>query len=174
VRAVDVTLFGALLMCCYTDLKYRKVLNIIIFPAILAAFIINVYLLGLEGVAFCGKGIFVGLALLLIPYILGGIGAGDVKLLGMVGAFKGTTFVLYAFLAAALVGGAFAIIFMLRKRVLLSSLLCIGRAIKVFLISQFKIWNLARIDDNDGNDFETLPYGLAISLGTMICLLWVS
>jgi prepilin peptidase CpaA len=48
--------------------------------------------------------------LLVIPFALGGIGAGDVKLLGIIGALKGPDFVFIAFLAAAITGGIMSVV----------------------------------------------------------------
>ena len=50
-----------------------------------------------------------GLALLLPAYAVGGMGAGDVKLLAGVGAWMWGTITLYAFAVSALVGGVIAV-----------------------------------------------------------------
>ena len=54
-------------------------------------------------------GTVVGLALLLPAYAIGGMGAGDVKLLAGVGAWVWATTTLYAFCVSAIVGGAIAL-----------------------------------------------------------------
>ena len=51
-----------------------------------------------------------GIALLILFHLLGGMGGGDVKLMGAVGAFLGPKGVLIAFLATALIGGIYALI----------------------------------------------------------------
>ncbi len=58
-------------------------------------------LLSLEGVAVAG--------LALLPYALGGLGAGDVKLLGAVGALMGPVFLLWTLLGTVLAGGLLAL-----------------------------------------------------------------
>ena len=40
----------------------------------------------MHGFLFSGKGLLVGFLILLIPYLLGGMGAGDVKLMAAIGA----------------------------------------------------------------------------------------
>lgn len=60
-------------------------------------------------------GFAAGLALLLIPYILGGMGAGDVKLLGLIGALKGSGFVLETFIYMAVIGAMLAILVILMR-----------------------------------------------------------
>ena len=55
-------------------------------------------------------GTVVGLALLLPAYAIGGMGAGDVKLLAGVGAWVWGTTTLYAFAVSAIVGGVIAVL----------------------------------------------------------------
>ena len=57
-----------------------------------------------------------GLALLLPAYAIGGMGAGDVKLLAGVGAWVGVTDTLYAFCVSAIVGGVIAVLMVLYRR----------------------------------------------------------
>jgi prepilin peptidase CpaA len=62
-------------------------------------------------------GTAVGLALLMPAYAIGGMGAGDVKLLAGVGAWVWSTNTLYAFAATAVIGGIIAVgmVFFRRK-----------------------------------------------------------
>jgi prepilin peptidase CpaA len=167
VWALDIILVGTLLLCCYTDLKERKVFNLVLFPTAVLALIIHLILQGGMGAWFWGKGTFTGMALLFIPFVLGGIGAGDVKLLGVVGSFKGAAFVFKAFLCAALLGGVFSLFFLWQRKELRETLGRMGGALKLFLYSCFRVWNFKQLEDNEA---AALPYGLAISLGSMICL----
>ncbi|MFK4998209.1 prepilin peptidase [Bacillus sp. N9] len=74
------------------------------------------YYLWIRRFSFSGKGFLVGFALLLIPYLLGGMGAGDVKLMAAIGALMGTTFVLYSFVYIALIGGFISIFLIMKNR----------------------------------------------------------
>ncbi|MGM8212316.1 A24 family peptidase [Virgibacillus sp. W0430] len=105
-----------LIICIVTDLRERKILNAVTLPASLLAFIYHAFTAGLDGFLFSGKGFLVGFALLIIPYAMGGIGAGDVKLLAAIGAWKGMLFVLYAGLYGAAVGGIIAFIILLKRK----------------------------------------------------------
>jgi len=67
-------------------------------------------LLSLEGIAVAG--------LALLPYALGGLGAGDVKLLGAVGALMGPLFLLWTLLCTVLAGGLLALAWAARRGVL--------------------------------------------------------
>src|SRR3989304_3579139 len=90
-----------------------KVPNWITFPMILSGWIYSAVLspyAGWEGLLYSVIGTVVGLALLLPAYAIGGMGAGDVKLLAGVGAWVWGTVTLYAFALSALVGGVLAVV----------------------------------------------------------------
>ena len=92
------------------DYKKQKIPNYLTFPTVLIALIYHFYLSGLNGLLFSILGMFTGIALLIIPYIMGGMGAGDVKLLGAIGSFVGYKSVVFVFLFTALFGGLYAIV----------------------------------------------------------------
>src|SRR5438067_3940578 len=89
-----------------------KVPNWITFPMIISGWIYSATLspyAGWEGLMYSLAGTAVGLALLLPAYAIGGMGAGDVKLLAGVGAWvwAGATF--WAFCVSAVAGGIIAV-----------------------------------------------------------------
>ena len=86
------------------------------------ALFITIYTSGFEGFLFSGKGFLVGLGLLMIPYLLGGMGAGDVKLMAAIGALMGTSFVFYSFIYTALIGGLIALLLIFKKRGFMNSI----------------------------------------------------
>ena len=85
-------------------------------------------LLAASGVAFAASGIsgltvgasllgfVVGLVLMLPGHVIGGTGAGDVKLFAAVGAIIGPAHIAIAFFYTALAGGLMAVIVALRRR----------------------------------------------------------
>jgi len=98
-----------------------KVPNWITFPMIVSGWIYSTALspyAGWEGLWFSLGGTLVGLALLMPAYAIGGMGAGDVKLLAGVGAWMWATNTFYAFAATALVGPMEAFLEQTQKPVL--------------------------------------------------------
>ena len=99
-----------------------KVPNWITFPMIVAGWIYSGWAaesLGMtwyQGVGWSFFGTFVGLALLLPAYAIGGMGAGDVKLLAGVGAWMHATVTVYAFVVSAVVGAILAVAMVLYRR----------------------------------------------------------
>ncbi len=82
-------LVATLLVATFTDIVSHRIPNVLLAPALITALLVGATMGGLAGVvtALCGLGI--GLAMLLPLYAMGAMGAGDVKLLGVAGAFLG-------------------------------------------------------------------------------------
>ncbi len=93
-----------------------KVPNWITFPLVIAGVAYNVVSFGWPGLGLSLVGAGVGLALLLPAYAVGGMGAGDVKLLAGVGAWVGPMVTLYAFCVSAIFGGIIAVAMVLAGR----------------------------------------------------------
>jgi prepilin peptidase CpaA len=144
-----------------TDMKSRKILNVVTLPAILFGVFYHTYDRGLDGFIFSGKGMLVGIGLLLIPFMLRGIGAGDVKLLGAIGALKGSYFVFYSFLYTALIGGVIAFFILIYMKKLKGTLKRLSTAL---IMASGNTGSLNLIDRSDLA--PSFPYGVAIVLGT--------
>ena len=103
-----------------------------------------------------------GLGLLLIPFLIGGVGAGDVKLLAVIGGIKGTEFVFLTFLGTGIAGGIIALGILIYQRRLGETLRNLGRGLLILVISRFRVAAFG-VDDEK----NLYPYGVAISLGVM-------
>ncbi|RST70324.1 prepilin peptidase [Siminovitchia acidinfaciens] len=155
-----------LIISVITDLRSRKILNIVTLPAILVALIYHTFTPGLDGFLFSGKGFLVGLGLLLIPFLMKGIGAGDVKLLAAIGAWKGAMFVLYTAVYAGIIGGLVAVVVLVKNKRL-------GFTLKNMLFSLMFLKGVKgslQISDN-GNNSISIPYAVPIALGALLTFL---
>lgn len=140
----------------------------ITFTGMLIALAYHSALNGLDGLLFSLGGIGIGIALLFIPYLMGGMGAGDAKLMGAIGGILGAKAVFYAFLLTAAVGGVYALI-----------LVAVYRSrFKNFFRNQFNtlvgfILTRKYIPDNEKSETNPpkLCYGLSIALGTGIYII---
>lgn len=155
---VFLTLLG---LAVFTDLRWRSLPNWLTGGGIVFALVWHMGAGGYEGVMASLKGLALGILLLLLPFLLGGMGAGDVKLLGMVGAFGGPLLAWRAFLAAALIGGAAALLYLMAEGQLRSTLRRMASGLMV---------NLAAAGQEDFPVF--FPYGLAIALGSTAAWFW--
>ncbi len=87
-----------------------KVPNWITFPMIITGWVYSFAVAGLPGLGYSLLGTTVGLMLLYVLYSVGGMGAGDVKLLAGIGAWVHTDHVLNIFIATTIVGAIMAVI----------------------------------------------------------------
>jgi prepilin peptidase CpaA len=100
---------GVALIACIFDLHSRRIPNVLTFGAAIAALAFAAVVGGIDGVGTSLAGWLIATALWLPIYALGGMGAGDVKLMAAVGAWLGPADVLYAALYAAIAGAVFAL-----------------------------------------------------------------
>lgn len=145
---------------------------------------LNLALYGLEGGVGSITGWLLGCALLFAPFLLGGLGAGDVKLLAAVGALKGASFVFMAFLYSALAGGLLAVALMLYRGELLPVLGRMGGGFARAIGNLVRYRNLPLGESllaaaggvstvgpvAKAGRRATLPYGVAIAAGSLIAL----
>lgn len=102
-------------IACGFDLRTRRIPNELTFGAALAAVVYHVAATGASGLMTAGGGWLLGVALFFPFFALGGMGAGDVKLLGAIGAWLGTEAVVQVALCSAIAGGVFAVVVALRS-----------------------------------------------------------
>jgi len=156
-----------LLFAAIADYRSRRIPNQIVLLGISFAMIDQcVRWPLLEGPLFVVGGLVVGLGLFLPLYLLRAMGAGDVKLLAMVGAFLGPTDTFRVALATMIIGGVMAIVFVVLKGTVgrlaqnLRSLFQVG--LLDVLVGRAPDLQLA-----PSLSAGRLPYGVAISAGTM-------
>jgi prepilin peptidase CpaA len=158
---------AVLLTAAVTDLRSQRIPNWLTFPAFLLGLAYHAGQQGMQGVFFSLEGAAAGIALLLVPYLMGGMGAGDAKLMGAVGSLLGPKMVLTAFLFTAIVGGAYAILVLAQKK-LLRDFLSRCRAILTLAVLTRRLPDLPA---TKAPACPPLRYGLAIALGTLIAIL---
>lgn len=95
-QVVSVAVFTAIAMA--TDLRNRKIPNWLTVTAAICGLLFHVCVLRLPGLWFSLGGFAVGFGILFVLWIIGGGGAGDVKLMGAVGAWLGPKYTFAVFL----------------------------------------------------------------------------
>jgi prepilin peptidase CpaA len=164
-----IVLAVTLIVASVTDLRTGRIYNWTTYPAAL---------IGLAGHAISGglwggdghlglAGSFVGLVIgfgpLLLAWLAGGIGGGDAKIMGSVGALVGWRFALTSLFYGLAVAVLMAIVIMLRKKIVRDTFGRIGRF--------FLLWaGKAKPDAPTTPQSPTVPFGLALCIGAAIAL----
>lgn len=149
------------------DLRNQKIPNLIVYPGMMIALSYNTITNGLGGLLFSAGGILIGISLLIIPYLMGGMGAGDAKLMGAIGGFLGAKGVLFAFFLTALVGGIYAVILVFVNRPAFSGFFKeqLNTLISFILTRKYVPGNI-----KPAKNRPKLCYGLPIAIGTGILI----
>ncbi|WP_251368733.1 prepilin peptidase [Polynucleobacter sp. MWH-Braz-FAM2G] len=142
------SLVSLLVVASWFDIRSRRIPNQLILLGILLGVMQNA-LGGSPGrFSFGFYGFLIGFGLMLLPYIFGWLGAGDVKLFAVVGLFLGPDNILDAAVYTAICGGVLAMLYIVIT----------------------KVSKIRGISSNDPANKPTLPYGVAIFGGTLMAL----
>ncbi len=173
-------LVALLLMVAKQDIRSHRIPNKLVLIGVILGLMLNGLLpdgLGFNSTTPGGlgwlaglQGLGIGMAVLLPIYWLRAMGAGDVKLMAMVGAFLGPTDVLGAVLATFIAGGVMALAVVLWSRQLAG----LSQNIKLILLGGFVKMSAGKLPLM--NDLPVsvgkLPYAVAITVGTLGYLVW--
>lgn len=96
-----------------TDVVKFKIYNVVTLPTLFMGLVASALFGGWAGLGQSLLGALVGFGVLLVFFTLGGVGAGDVKLLTALGAWLGPLFTFEVFLAAAVLAGIYALVLIL-------------------------------------------------------------
>lgn len=114
---ISITLLLLVLICSVTDIRSRRIPNQFLIFGLSLAMICHGVTGGMPGLLDSFLGLIVGMAMLLPFYMLGGTGAGDVKLLGVVGALLGAKGAVVAGIATFISGGVLGALWILYRLV---------------------------------------------------------
>lgn len=155
-----------LIIAAYIDGKQLRVPNWITFPMVFSGLAFSAWAGGWAGLGNGLMGMVVGLACLLPLYSIGGMGAGDVKLMAGIGAWLGATVTFHAFLVSTIVGAVMAIAMVLYRR-------SWNKHYANFFLIFFEFLQvknpreLSRIAAERKPSMLLLPYGIPICVGSI-------
>ena len=96
-------------IACVCDLRTRRIPNLLTFGGAALAIAYSIWVSGPAGLITSVGGWTVGAALFMPMFVLGGMGAGDVKLAACLGAWLGPMTALFLALYSAIAGGVMAV-----------------------------------------------------------------
>jgi prepilin peptidase CpaA len=163
-------LVSLLLFCSATDLSMRRVPNAALLPALMTALFLNSVDGGLAGFADSVAGLAIGLFMLMPLRVLGRMGAGDIKLLGVVGSILGAWGAIVAGLATMIAGGILGVgymVWLMKKPDVASRMAHFVQRItgKAAVPDDVKTWQKVRSAE--------IPYAVAIAAGTLATLIYL-
>jgi len=154
---------AVLCVATFTDLRSRRIPNWLVFPYWLAGIVVQCVLFGWHGLGQSMAGAGVGLGVFGVLFLLGGMGAGDVKLCAAVGAWIGPAQMVFALIFTALAGGVIVMIWALAGGFLLDLFQGTGDLMAV--------WKRGKVRDPeatiDNPHRRKMPYAPAIAVGTL-------
>lgn len=146
----------------WSDLHSGLIPNRITFPAMGLAVLAHAWLGGLPEMLFSLAGLGTGFGVFILLYLLGGMGAGDVKLMAAIGAIVGAYGALLSAIFAILVGGIYALGAMCYQWGFIETARKLAFATYGAFLTRGDVW---------GHNLQLpfrLRYGLAIAAGTLL------
>lgn len=113
--ALDIPLLVIVLVAAVTDVRRGRVYNWLTYPAAVLGLVLNMLLPAGIGLGSAFLGLLVGFVPLFLAYLSGGLGAGDVKLMGAVGGFLGPHAAAYALLYTCIVGAVLCLMLIIAR-----------------------------------------------------------
>jgi prepilin peptidase CpaA len=153
-------------LSAFFDLKIRKIPNWLVLVGATSGIALNGYH-GLNPFFQSIAGLVAGIAVLLLPFAFGWIGAGDVKFFGVVGALLGVSWLPRVFFYSALTAGLIAVAYVLFGVTRLTGFKDLWTDLKIALLSLGRVIPdpVYRRSEKRGG---SVPWGVAFAIGTII------
>ena len=149
------------------DIQTRRIPNVLTLGAPIAALGAHLTMGGLDGAMLTLGGWALGLVLFLPLFALGGMGAGDVKLLAAFGAWMGAWNVVQTALAAGVIGGVLALGLALSRNYVAQAFTNMWSLLLFWRASGFRPHPTISLEAGTG---PRLAYAIPISLGAGVAL----
>jgi len=167
---------SASLAAAVTDVWRFKVYNVLTLPLLASGLLYHGLREGPSGLVLSMLGMLCGFGVLLLFYLLGGYGGGDVKLLASFGAWLGVEATLYVFIASSLAAGVYSIGLVVwtgqvgetavNLQILWLRLASVGR----YLGSDDRVESEVRRSDRRT---RIIPFAAMVAIGLVATLIWI-
>lgn len=160
----SIVLLGLLGIAVVSDLRRHRIPNLLVLLGLVLGLSSQAYTSGVEGLGNAALAMLIGLTVFLPLYALGGMAAGDVKLMAMVGCFFTPYDALWTAFFSLMAGGLCGFLIILFRGQLLQTLARYG------LMLRARTYLVPAVDEVAGKPF---PYSVAILLGTLASGYWL-
>jgi prepilin peptidase CpaA len=163
----EIVLLAVLGLSVFFDLRERRIPNWLTASGALVGLSLNLF----DGFAQFLQGfsgLVVGIGVLIVPFALGWVGAGDVKLVGTVGALLGIQWIPRVLLYSGLMTGVLALLAVGIRGIKVKRFVHLWTDLKLLVISLGRVLPepiSARVSEN-----KTIPWAVGIALGVLVAL----
>lgn len=155
----------------WLDWRSRRIPNWLTIPGIVVGLVGHSILGGWSGAKLALAGAAVPLAILLPAVLLRGLGAGDWKLMGALGALLGWAQILLVLLASIFLAGLLAMVQLVRQKRVKTTLANVWELVRGFFV--YGLYPHLDITlDNPAS--SSVPFGVAAAVATLLCYLVVA
>jgi prepilin peptidase CpaA len=147
-----------------TDLRSRKIPNWLTYPAIPIAILLHWIIAGRHAALLSLGGAAIGLGVFLPFVLFGGLGGGDWKLIGALGAFFEPRGLLPVLIITLAINGIMALALVLWKKRVGQTARNVGR----IAAATFKFHRPAADLTIDNSESEKVPFGIAAAIATLL------
>jgi len=147
------------------DLRTRRIPNYLTLGTAVAGLVFNCIVQGLPGLVNGILGMLLGFACLILPYLWGGMGAGDVKALAALGAWLGPKLTLFLFCYMGIAGGVMALGYLVWQGILWEKIKQGWTYLVNLILSRPAA---APPPPSPAGLTPGIPYGVAIAVGMLV------
>ncbi len=162
-------LIPGVLLASWIDYSQRRVPNWLNLALILLGFAVQGWWFGGSGLGTGLGGMLTGFGLLIVPWMMNGMGAGDVKLMAAIGVWLGPMLTLYSFALGAVIGGLAAVVMIVSTGRLRMACANFGLILAKCSNPQ-TVFSEVGSAKSFGVTSQLLPYGVPLTAGTLVIL----
>lgn len=150
-----------------SDVRSARIPNVLTFASLTTAVAVHAFVPGGHGAGAALGGALTGLAVFFPIFALGGMGAGDVKLMAALGAWLGWGHTVWLALYTAIAGGVLALVWSVAHGYLRQALTNLRLLAGTWLVAGVRPLPELTLDEGRG---PRLPYALAILAGVVMTI----
>jgi len=168
-----IVLIALLLTVTYTDLRAHRISNRITLGGAAFAIIVSLITNSTDGLVSSLLGLAVGFAAFIPLYAIGGMAAGDVKLMAMVGAFVGFKGAVLAAVLSIVAGSLLGLLLLISRKGFLTWIRRNLMSLRLLLTTGNPKLSYIPPAPNEPAALR-FPYALAITIGTLTAVYWAA
>jgi prepilin peptidase CpaA len=157
------------LIAAVYDIRFRRIPNWLTLLGVVLGFGLNLFLFEASGLRLAAFGLGLAFLIYFPLYLLRGMGAGDVKLMGAIGSIVGPWNWFGIFILTNIFGGLAAVTLLLFKGRLLKTFANVGYMLKEMLFLRAPYMKKEELDVKNPKAL-TLPHGVMIAVGSIAYL----